>query len=237
MKILLVDDEPLARDRLRRLLAAHSDCEVVAEAENGQQASQLCQQLQPDLVLLDIEMPGQNGLELARSLADLALPPALVFVTAHPEHALNAFQCAAAGYLVKPVVADELEQLLKRITKPTRVQLEAGKEQAISYQLAGVTRQLPLSCIRYLIAEDKYVRIVSTHGEAIIEQSLRQLELQYLQLLRIHRKILINKDHFVALHQHQDGYQLELADCSERLNVSRREASKLRQVLKKKQSL
>ncbi|MDP4536858.1 LytTR family DNA-binding domain-containing protein [Alkalimonas collagenimarina] len=231
MKVLLVDDEPLARSRMRRLLQAHADVDLVGEAEDGQQALELCRSLQPDLLLLDIEMPTLSGLDVAKALSDVVVPPALVFVTAHPQHALNAWQLAAAGYLVKPVSAEALADLLGRLGKPNRVQLEAKKEPVISYQLAGVSRQVALSAILYLQAEDKYVRLVFQGGEALIEQSLRQLELDYPQLLRIHRKVLINSQHFVALHQHGSGYWLELNGCAERLDVSRREASKIRLLL------
>lgn len=231
MKVLLVDDEPLARSRMRRLLQAHADLQLVGEAEDGEQALVMCRSLQPDLVLLDIEMPTLSGLDVARSLSELAVPPALVFVTAHPQHALDALQVAAAGYLVKPVEADALAEVLQRIGKLTRAQLETQKESVISYQLAGCLRQVPLSAVLYLVAEDKYVRLVSGQGEALLEQSLRQLEQRYPQLLRIHRKVLINRQHFVALHQNTQGYQVELAGYAQRLDVSRREAARLKQLL------
>lgn len=231
MKVLLVDDEPLARSRLRRLLLAYPEWQVIAEAQHGAEALQLCQQHQPDLVLLDIEMPQLNGLEVARTLSELSIPPALVFVTAHPQHALDALQVAAAGYLVKPISAESLGQVLQRLAKPTRALLEAQKEKVIRYQLAGSIRQVPISAVLYLIAEDKYVRLVSTEGEALIEQSLKQLEQQYPQLLRIHRKALINREHFIALHQSTQGHQVELRGCCERLDVSRREVTRLKQLL------
>ncbi|MCC5826463.1 LytTR family DNA-binding domain-containing protein [Alkalimonas sp.] len=231
MKFLLVDDEPLARARLKRLMLAHNDFVLVGEAEDGEQALQLSAQHQPDLVLLDIEMPNLTGLEVAKALSQQPIPPALVFVTAHPQHALDALQVAAAGYLVKPVEADALAEVLQRIGKLTRAQLETQKESVISYQLAGCLRQVPLSAVLYLVAEDKYVRLVSEQGEALLEQSLRQLEQRYPQLLRIHRKVLINRQHFVALHQNTQGYQVELAGCAQRLDVSRREATRLKQLL------
>lgn len=231
MKFLLVDDEPLARARLKRLMGTHPDFELVGEAEDGEQALRLSAQHQPDLVLLDIEMPNLTGLEVAKALSQQPVPPALVFVTAHPQHALDALQVAAAGYLVKPVEAAALAEVLNRIGKPTRAQLEAQKEPVISYQLAGCLRQVALSSVLYLQAEDKYVRLVFGQGEALLEQSLRQLEQRYPQLLRIHRKILINRQHFVALHQSPQGYQVELAGCDQRLDVSRREAARLKQLL------
>lgn len=231
MKVLLVDDEPLARTRIKRLLAEHADFSIVAEAEDGEQALRLTASEQPDVVLLDIEMPNCSGLEVASSLAHLPVPPAIVFVTAHSQHALDALQLAAAGYLVKPVEEGALLRVLERLGKLTRAQLEAQKEVVIRFQLAGCLRQVALSAVRYLIAEDKYVRMVSSEGEALLELSLKQLEQQYPQLLRIHRKVLINRQHFVALHHSVGGYQVELAGCAQRLDVSRREASRLKQLL------
>ena len=103
MKILLVDDETLARDRLKRLLEDDTQHEVVGEAVNGIEAVRICAELQPDLVLLDIRMPGMDGLETARHFLELDAPPGVIFCTAYEEHAIQAFDLQAVGYLLKPV--------------------------------------------------------------------------------------------------------------------------------------
>ena len=114
MKVVIADDEPLARERLRALLAEHPGIEVVAEAENGLDALQACSQHRPDMVLLDIAMPGVDGLEAARHLAAFDPRPAVVFCTAYDEHALSAFEAAAIDYLMKPIRSERLAAALER---------------------------------------------------------------------------------------------------------------------------
>ncbi|MDX9875432.1 MAG: response regulator, partial [Spongiibacteraceae bacterium] len=107
MKVLIVDDEPLARQRLRRLLAEVSSVSVVGEAGNGDEALRACRELQPQLVLLDIRMPGRDGMAVARELAGWEQAPAVVFCTAYDEYAVDAFEANAIGYLLKPVNRDK----------------------------------------------------------------------------------------------------------------------------------
>ncbi|WP_040819905.1 LytR/AlgR family response regulator transcription factor, partial [endosymbiont of Tevnia jerichonana] len=124
MNILLVDDEPLARERLTALLVElGGDYRVVAMAANGEQALQLCDELQVDLLLLDIRMPGIDGLTVAARLAEMATPPAVIFTTAYDEHALQAFEQNAVGYLLKPVRKQRLLQALEQARRLTRPQL------------------------------------------------------------------------------------------------------------------
>lgn len=108
VRVLIADDEPLARERLRMLLAEHPQVQVIGEAENGQQVLQQCEQWHPDLVLLDIAMPGVDGLETARLLRQCQPQPAVVFCTAYDQHALSAFDAAALDYLMKPVRPERL---------------------------------------------------------------------------------------------------------------------------------
>lgn len=115
VRVLIADDEPLARERLRLLLGEHLHVQVVGEAENGEQVLQLCEQQQPDLVLLDIAMPGVDGLETARLLRQRPQPPAVVFCTAYDQHALSAFDAAALDYLMKPVRPERLAAALQRV--------------------------------------------------------------------------------------------------------------------------
>ncbi|HHW4680526.1 MAG TPA: LytR/AlgR family response regulator transcription factor, partial [Xylella taiwanensis] len=116
LRILIADDEPLARERLRVLLQAQvQHLEVVAEAENGEQVLQNCQRLHPDVVLMDIAMPGIDGLETARYLRHFYACPAVVFCTAYGDHALSAFDVEAVDYLMKPVRAERLNAALERV--------------------------------------------------------------------------------------------------------------------------
>ncbi|MBB1332692.1 response regulator transcription factor [Pseudoalteromonas sp. SR44-5] len=224
MKVLIVDDEPLARARLQRLLAHYPDYNHAAQASNGNEALQQVKLQAPDIVFLDVDMPAMSGLEVATQLNKLSVPPAIIFVTAHPEHALEALQLSAAGYLVKPVTEQNLAKAIDQLGRLTRAHLQKQRPAAISYQLAGVTRSVALAEVCYVIAEDKYTRLIFTHGEALLDQSLKQLEQEYpTQLLRIHRKILINKSRLVALKKAGDGsHVVALSDCSCLLPVSRR---------------
>ncbi|KKO48386.1 chemotaxis protein CheY [Arsukibacterium sp. MJ3] len=235
MKVLIVDDEPLARARLMRLLSAINGFSCVGEAQNSQQALALCQQLQPDVLLLDIAMPGGDGLQLAAKLASQPVPPAIIFVTAHPQHALDAYQVCPADYILKPVSAERLSAALARLGNRTRAHLERQQNSAdiISYQLGATTRQISLNKVQYFSADSKYVRMVFTGGEALLELSLSQLQQRYpLQLLRIHRGTLINKHYFSALRAAADGkHYIELTGLDSRLEVSRRALSQVKHAL------
>jgi two-component system, LytTR family, response regulator AlgR len=233
MKVLIVDDEPLARSRLKRLLANLDGYDCIAEADNGNAAMQVLAQQEIDIVLLDIQMPGQTGLEFAAALLKHPLPPAVILVTAHPEHALEAYAVAPADYVVKPVSQQRLQQALQRVGSRTRAHIAAPVPDKISYQLAGVTRQVALSRVSYFVADDKYVRMVFDGGEALLEQSLQQLEQQFpLLLQRIHRHTLVNWLRFDCLRLGADGkYTIKLRGCEALLDVSRREAARLKQLI------
>lgn len=233
IKVLIVDDEPLARARISRLLSEHSNYTVIGDACNGEQAIEYCKQLQPDVVLLDINMPKLNGLEVAATLKQLTIPPAIVFLTAHPEHALEAFQLCADGYLVKPVSESSLNQTLSQLSKLNRTQLSDSAKSYISYQLGGVLRRVNIENVICCIAEQKYTRVVFEGGEAIIEQSLKQLERTFpLQLLRIHRNTLVNKQHIYSLNSRQPGgHTLIMNQLEEPLSVSRRELKAVKAAL------
>ena len=123
MKVLIVDDEPPARDRLRELITRLPDYETCGEAGHGAEALRLAMSLQPDIVLLDIKMPGLDGLETARRLGELNQPPAIIFVTAYGDHALEAFEAHAVAYLLKPVRLERLEQALSHASRLNRAQL------------------------------------------------------------------------------------------------------------------
>lgn len=234
MKVLIVDDEPLAKARLQRLLLAHPEHQIVGEAADGGTGLQMAIELQPDLVFLDIEMPDRNGLSVAAELMQLVPPPAVVFVTAHPQHALAAYQVAPADYLLKPISAPQLATSLQRIGLATKAHLEKQQEQHwISYKSGGVLRRIELQQLLYLQADEKYVRMVFSGGEALTDLSLKQLEELYPeQLLRIHRNTLVLKRRLKALHSLPDGrHVLELWQSDDLLEISRRELARIRQIL------
>lgn len=239
LKVVIADDEPLARERLRGLLAGERGVEVVAEAADGRHALHACAEHQPDLVLLDIAMPGIDGLETARHLAAFEPRPAVVFCTAFDAHALSAFEAEAIDYLVKPVRAERLAAALERVRTFT-----AGRERIsgvstasrshLCARLRGSLRLIPIQDVHYLQAEEKYVVVHHAHGEDLIEESLKSLEDEFAeQFVRIHRNCLVARHEIVELRRCPDGHvQAVLRHGKQPLEVSRRCVSGLRETLK-----
>ncbi|MBY0455379.1 MAG: LytTR family DNA-binding domain-containing protein [Burkholderiaceae bacterium] len=248
MNILIVDDEALARRRLGTLLA---DCEgaahhTVTEAATAAEA-QAC--LAPtsgrafDVVLLDIHMPGQDGLRLAHSLRLLAYPPAIVFVTAHTEHAVSAFELDAVDYLTKPVRRERLQQALGKAQRSRQsapvvdAAATALEGQTLLIQDQGRTERLPLVQVLYFKAEQKYVTVRTAARSYVIEGALSDLEARYADdFLRIHRNALVARRAVRALEKHYDpeegeGWAVRLHGLGELLAVSRRQTAAVREEL------
>lgn len=238
MRVVIVDDEPLARSRLRGLLSREADVEIVAEAGDGRAALLACDTHRPDLVMLDIRMPGMDGLEVARQLAQQALPPLMVFCTAFDAHALSAFETAALDYLVKPVRPERLAEALRRArSRLGLAQPEMGEKQArtqLCAKLGGHLRLIPVSDIRYLQAEEKYVVVHHANGEDLIEESLKSLEEEFGErLLRIHRNCLIARTALKELRRDNEGHaQAILHGVDRPLDVSRRCLTDVREAMR-----
>lgn len=240
MRVVIADDEPLARERLRSLLAEQPGVDVVAEAENGEQALHACAELQPDLVLLDIAMPGLDGLEAARHLATFEPRPAVVFCTAYDAHALSAFEAAAIDYLMKPVRSERLAAALERarmFLAGRNGQPAAASQQArtlLCARLRGSLRLIPIEDIHYLQAEEKYVVVHHARGEDLIEESLKSLEEEFAnRFVRIHRNCLVARHELVELRRNGAGQvQAVLRHGKAPLEVSRRCVASLKQDLK-----
>ena len=238
MRILIVDDEPLARARLRGLLASEADVEIVAEAGDGATALQACDQHRPDLLLLDVRMPGMDGLEVARRLAAQPAPPMLAFCTAFDGHALSAFESAALDYLVKPVRAERLAETLRRArarlgSASTLAHIPAARMHLCA-RLGGQLRLIPVSDIRYLQADEKYVVVHHRQGEDLIEESLKSLEEEFGErFVRIHRNCLVARDALRELRRAGDGRaQAILEGIDKPLDVSRRCLPELREAMR-----
>jgi len=229
LKVLIADDEPLARERLRVLLSAHPDVAVVAEAGDAPQTLDACVQVRPDVVLLDIAMPGSNGLDVARQLAQHAPRPAVVFCTAYDSHALSAFEAAAIDYLMKPVRAERLATALERARtflagRATAAPSPPASRKVLCARLRGTLRLIPLDDVLYLQADEKYVVVHHLHGQDLIEESLRSLEEEFdARFVRIHRNCLVARQRLQALRRTPAGQvQAVLRDVPEPLEVSRR---------------
>ena len=243
LRVLVVDDEALARGRLCTLLgdcgapAAHA----AAQAANAVQAMALLQHQSFDLVLLDIHMPGMDGLALAQVLAGLPQPPVVVFVTAHAEHAVQAFELDAADYLTKPVRLERLQAALQKAerlmqTRPIQPP-EAGAEDVLIIQDRNRTERLPLREVIYFKAELKYITVRTASRNYILDGSLGELEERYGErFMRIHRNALIAKRAARALQKHHDpeegeGWALRMDGVSDLLFVSRRQLAAVRDML------
>jgi two-component system response regulator AlgR len=242
MKILIVDDEHLARQRLRQVIEELGVADVITEGSNGEQALQLCQEQQPDIVLLDIRMPGMDGIEAAQHIMKLETPPAIIFTTAYDQYALSAFDAHAVDYLLKPIRKERLSEALESAKRLTKVQMEnlnvegqsSSRRQHISARLGGELRLISIDDIRYFLAEHKYVTVRYAEGSVLIEESLRSLEAEFEGLfLRVHRNALVAKNAIVALEKDKTGgHKIKLNDIEEMLEVSRRHLPNVRKVMK-----
>ncbi|MCA0395225.1 MAG: LytTR family DNA-binding domain-containing protein [Proteobacteria bacterium] len=241
MKIVIADDEPLARERLRALLAEQPDAVVVAEAGDGHEALHACAAHDPDVVLLDIAMPGIDGLEVARHLQAFEPRPAVVFCTAYDAHALSAFDAAAVDYLVKPVRPERLASALQRARVLTAGRQrsdgieEGGKRRThLCARLRGSLRLIPVDDVHYLQAEEKYVVVHHARGEDLIEESLKSLEDEFGErFVRIHRNCLVARHELVELKRGIDGHvQAILRHGNKPLEVSRRCVAQLRDTIR-----
>ncbi|HUL47913.1 MAG TPA: LytTR family DNA-binding domain-containing protein [Steroidobacteraceae bacterium] len=238
VKVLIVDDEPPARERLRSLLSEIAEVVVVGEALSGAEALALTHDLSPDIVLLDVRMPGMDGLEAARHLNLLEEPPAVIFTTAYDEYAVEAFEAHAVGYLLKPVRKEQLAAALTRAGRLTRAQLQklaaAGAEARRSH-IAARSREglklIPIEEVQYFLADRKYTTVAHAKGEDLIEDSLRLLEDEFgTAFVRIHRNALVAVKYLERIERSADGqYFVRLRGCAAPLAVSRRMAGELKE--------
>lgn len=242
LSVLIVDDEPLARERLRTLLGDCTDppVRVLGEAANAVQAMEWVGREAPDALLLDIHMPGVSGLKLAQTLKSLPLPPSIIFVTAHAEHAVQAFELEALDYLTKPVRLARLQAALQKVRKarqagPQGLDADAGDVMVI--QERGRTERLPLDEVVYLKAELKYVTVRTAARSYIVDESLADLEARHPQwFLRVHRNALVARRAVRALEKHFDpeegeGWAVRLLGIEELLTVSRRQLAAVRETM------
>jgi two-component system response regulator AlgR len=247
VNILIADDEPLARERLRFMLEdLDGGYVVVAEAADGQAAVRRCLEQAVDLVLMDIRMPGLSGLEAAGRLAKMSTPPAVIFVTAYNEHALDAFEQQAIDYLVKPVRSQRLAQALQRTRVLTRPQLAAvgalnddEDEQApattrICSRYRGGLECVEVQDVIYFRAEQKYVEAYHSQGSLLLEDSLKSLEDAYGErFLRIHRNALVARCRLVGIEKRAGCALAKLRGSEDMLEISRRHLPEVRAWLKR----
>lgn len=232
MRVLIVDDEPLARARLAALLGECTDVEVAGSVADGEAALEALGELQPDVLLLDINMPGMSGTALAQRLAG-SKRPLVVFCTAYESHALHAFDLGAVDYLLKPVRLERLNEALQRV----RQRLQQTPRETGGYlhgRLRGEQVRVALDDVVCLLAEEKYVVVQHRGGQLLLEESLRQLEEAYPDILiRLHRNCLVPAQRLLGLKTLTDGRVLARLGGTELMpEVSRRNLPTLRKLLR-----
>ena len=248
MKILVVDDESLARERLLRLLQKLQPSAHCWQAANGEQALALIREHNPDLLLLDVRMPGMSGIELAERLDEQAQPPAVVFCTAYDQYALEALQHQAVAYLLKPVREVELARALTGAGRVNRVQLASltalesvpgdvaarpGQRAHLASQSHRGLETMPVADIRCLLAEQKYVTACSPSAQLLIPDTLKELEKEFGErFVRVHRNALVARVHITRLQRDEDGtWSVVLDGVEHRPVVSRRHLAQVKQRL------
>lgn len=236
--VLIVDDEPPARSRLKQLVTDLEGFRVVGEAGHGEEALQLCDSLQPDVVLLDIRMPGVDGLQVASQLAGWERRPAVVFTTAYDEYAIQAFDAQAVGYLLKPVRRERLQQTLEHATRIGRAQLlripGAAPRSHICVQRTRGLQMIPVEDVLCFQADQKYVTAHYTGGEALLDEPLKDLEDEFGdRFLRIHRNALVAVAWLDSLERDDSGaWQVRLKGDFRPLPVSRRHVGDVKRRLR-----
>jgi len=229
MDILICDDEPLAVERLSRLVTQLGH-HVVATTSSGQHTIELVQQYQPDVVLLDIQMPEMDGLQCAEQLNQLDLMPAIVFCTAYEDHALEAFKSSAEGYLLTRLNQAQMSGLKQKDIDTAKLQ----RQQITAKSYRGV-ELVPVENIYYFLADQKYVTVRHKHGSILIDETLKELEQEFSEkFIRIHRNALVSVDYLDGLEVVTSGqYQVRCRELDERLAVSRRHLPGLRERIQK----
>lgn len=243
MNILIVDDEPLARERLARMIKMQGDMRIVGEAGDGQEAIRLAEKCQPDVVFMDVRMPGMDGLAAAHHLAELDPPPAVVFCTAYGDYAVDAFSSHATGYLLKPVKQSDLEQALNQSRRVNKAQLAELQQHpalasGVRTHIAAKNRRglnlIAVNEIRLFQADHKYVTAYGIDGvEALLDETLKDLEEEFDgRFIRVHRNALVSLRHIEGLRKDVEGQSfIRLQGLDITPQVSRRHLSAVRKLI------
>jgi two-component system response regulator AlgR len=241
LTVLIVDDEPLARRRLAMLLGEVSEprCTVAGEAATAAEAlAWLDRHPGCDVLLLDIQMPGTSGMELAARLRTRADAPAVVFVTAHAQHALQAFDLDATDYLTKPVRRERLQAALAKVAQRRAAPAAAPERPTLVVSDRGRVVRVPIDEVLYLKAELKYVTLRTAAQSWLLDDALTELEqrLPVGEFLRVHRNALVARRAVRALEKRaadgdDEGWAVQVSATGEWLAVSRRQVSAVREAL------
>lgn len=242
MKILIVDDEALARERLHDLVVELYPDVLTIEATNGMDALDKITAHSPDIILLDIRMPGMDGLEVANHLLQLETQSAIIFTTAYQDHALSAFDANAVDYLLKPIRKERLKTAIERASIISQPKLNilnktegiSSTRSHLSALVQGNIQLIPIESIYYLKAEQKYVTAAWPGGEILLDESLVSLETEFTDhFIRVHRNALVAIKHIRGLSKTNDGqHVIQLSDMPTELTVSRRHLADIKKNIK-----
>ena len=234
LNAIIVDDEAPARSELRFLLDEVGGVEVTAEAANVREAIEKLKEYPCDVMFMDVNMPEATGLQLAEALQHLKFPPAVVFVTAYSEHALDAFKVSAIDYLVKPVETERLAQAIARVREQVAPHLQAHKSERIPVEKGGKKILIGIDKIRFVMARDDYAYLQTDTDRYFSTVSLAQLEkgLDGHGFFRVHRGYLVNLSMVEEIESVSGGtLLLTLNGVEEKIPVSRRRVSSLKKAL------
>lgn len=241
-KVILIDDEPLARQLVAAHLQDHKDITVVAQCGDGFDGFKAIQQHQPDLIFLDIQMPRLNGFEMLELLDD---KPSVIFTTAFDEYAIKAFEANAIDYLLKPVVKDRFDKAMNKwLSTATTKQNDAiapllenniyeGYQHRIVVKDNGLIRIIPAQDIHYIEADDDYVRIVTKAGNYLKKSTLSHIEqtLDPQQFVRVHRSFLVPVTQLMRIEPYEKESHIALLQCGAKVTVSKTGMAKLKTLL------
>lgn len=228
IRVLIVDDEPPAVERLGALVTAFADCRVVGCESRSERVVERCRRLQPDAVLLDVEMPGPGGLEIAARIQKLDPPPAIIFITAHDQYAVEAFTVKAVDYVVKPVREARLRQALDRVASSRR------REQPwVSARIGERLVRIALDEIRAFTAEDKCTVVHAVNAQAVMDDPLKSIEAEFGdRFIRVHRNALASRYHLKSFFTDRaDVARVEIDGVDLQPEVSRRNHTLVKKLL------
>ncbi|WP_151671306.1 LytR/AlgR family response regulator transcription factor [Nitrincola schmidtii] len=234
MNFLIVDDEPLALSRVKRLLVDNSNIDEIYVANNVNKAVEIMDSALIDVVVLDIAMPGKSGLDFARLLKTYNTSPAIIFLTAHPEYALESFDCAPVDYLLKPVNLERLNEAIERAVLFRKASLMHDQINFI-FNIGNKKNKINIDEIVCCLADEKYVRVFYRKESALVSESLNQLEEKCAgYLLRVHRNALINPTLITVLAHKLGKHYVELEGFGQKIEVSRRRVSNVKAAMNHK---
>lgn len=245
MKLLIADDELPARERLARLVEKLEipGIELLAAVTNGREAVDYCQQNPVDVVLMDIRMPEMDGLQAAAILSEESIPPAVIFTTAYDQYALDAFEASGAGYLLKPIKQQALNDALQKLWQLNRAQLsqtqlnqtQLNQTQFILGSYRGAKVREAVDKVIYFQAEQKYVVAHTADKTILMDVPLKALEAEYVdKFVRVHRNALVAREKIYGVKNRADGQAVVLlTDCDDEIEVSRRHLSEVKKLMTK----